>query len=162
MNRLAIFAVLTLLFAVPAFAADGDLPVGGGGTSTTVNVVSGAPASSVRQAPPVVLGGLTAVPETCMGSTQVGGSSIFGGLAFGTTWSSESCELRMFARSLMALGLRDAAVALLAQNEKVSKALEDAGVPIPGRQKKTEAAASNKSATKDFNETMIPLPNTSH
>lgn len=88
------------------------------------------------QAPSVFLPGLAVAPETCMGSTTAGGSAGFGGtgfsIGFGTTWKSADCELRMFARSLQQLGQNGAALALLAQNENVAKALRAAGVPIPG------------------------------
>ena len=82
---------------------------------------------SPRQAPPAIAPNLTAVPETCMGSAAVGASTPFGGVSFGSTYKSEDCELRMYARALMALGKNDAALALLAQNEKVAAALRATG-----------------------------------
>ena len=80
-----------------------------------------------RQAPPAIAPNLTAVPETCMGSAAVGASTPFGGVSFGSTYKSEDCELRMYARALMALGKNDAALALLAQNAKVAEALRATG-----------------------------------
>lgn len=93
-----------------------------------------------RQAPPALAPGLVASPETCMGAAAVGASTPFGGVSFGTTYKSEDCELRMFARTLQALGQNAAALALIAQNDNVAKALLAAGVVIPG-QKKAEAPA---------------------
>ena len=80
-----------------------------------------------RQAPPASAPNLVAAPETCMGSSAVGVSSPFGGVSVGTTYKSNDCELRMFARSLMSLGQPEAALALLAQNEKVAVALRAVG-----------------------------------
>ena len=80
-----------------------------------------------RQAPPASAPNLVAAPETCMGSSAVGVSSPFGGVSVGTTYKSNDCELRMFARSLMSLGQPEAALALLAQNEKVAVALRTVG-----------------------------------
>lgn len=80
-----------------------------------------------RQAPPAIAPNLVAAPETCMGSAAVGASTPFGGVSFGTTYKSEDCELRMYARSLMSLGQPEAALALLAQNEKVAAALRKVG-----------------------------------
>ena len=62
-----------------------------------------------------------------MGSTAVGASTPFGGVSIGSTFKSDDCELRMFARSLSALGQNDAALALLAQNPKVAEALKPSG-----------------------------------
>jgi len=85
-----------------------------------------------RQAPPAIAPGLAAAPETCMGSTSSGVSSPWFGLSFGTTWKSEDCELRMFARSLMLLAQPDAALILLAYgNERIALALKMAGYALP-------------------------------
>ena len=83
-----------------------------------------------RQAPSAHAPNLVAAPETCMGSTAIGASTPFGGVAIGTTYKSEDCELRMFARSLSALGQNDAALALLAQNPKVAAALRTVGAKL--------------------------------
>ena len=80
-----------------------------------------------RQAPSAHAPNLVAAPETCMGSTAVGASTPFGGVSVGTTYKSDDCEIRMFARSLMALGQKEAALALLAQNAKVAAALRATG-----------------------------------
>ena len=67
-----------------------------------------------------------------MGSSSIGASGPFAGLSIGTTWKSKGCELRMFARSLIALGYTEAALALLAQDKTVAQALQAAGVKYPG------------------------------
>ena len=83
--------------------------------------------SNPRQAPPASAPNLVAAPETCMGSSAVGASTPFGGVSIGTTYKSTDCELRMFARSLQALGQPEAALALLAQNANVAAALKATG-----------------------------------
>lgn len=100
--------------------------VQGGNTvgGSSVSVDSG---DVPRQAPSAHAPNLVAAPETCMGSSAVGVSSPFGGVSVGTTYKSDDCEIRMFARSLMALGQKEAALALLAQNAKVAAALRAAG-----------------------------------
>lgn len=109
----------------------------GGVASATATVQGGAAAGPTvtvpRHAPAVGLADLVAAPESCMGSTTGAVSfpfSVFGGLGFGTTWRSEPCERRMNARTLMALGLRDAALALMAQDASVARALRAAGVAV--------------------------------
>jgi hypothetical protein len=86
---------------------------------------------SERQAPPAIAPNLVAVPETCMGSVAAGASSPFGGISFGTTYKSDDCERRMYARALQALGHDKAALALLAQSPQVAQALRDARVEVP-------------------------------
>ena len=104
------------------------------------------------QAPAVFAPNLAVAPETCMGSISTGGSAAFSGagfgLTFGTTWKSHDCELRMFARALAQLGPQytSAAVALLAQNGDVKKALQDAGVQIPGQRVAAVAPVSTVAA----------------
>jgi len=94
------------------------------------NTIQGDTVKVYAPAPSAFAPALTSAPETCFGSTSAGasgGNGIFGfGLSFGTTWKSDDCELRMFARSLQSLGENKAALALLAQNEKVAAALKEA------------------------------------
>ncbi len=108
-----------------------------------------------RQAPPAFAPNLVAAPETCMGSTAIGASTPFGGVSVGSTYKSEDCELRMFARSLQALGQSEAALALLAQNEKVAAALKASGFKAAWlRQEKGQSVAivtpSFSSAVQNF------------
>lgn len=120
---------------------------GGKGGSSTVTVDTGSDIPA--QAPAVFAPNLTAVPETCMGSISTGGTvGLQGtgvGFTFGTTWKSHDCELRMFARSLISLGVKyeSAAVALLAQNDDVRNALAAAGIDVPGQQR-TAANATDQ------------------
>ena len=98
-------------------------------TSTSVDASQG---DYPRQAPPAFAPNLVAAPETCMGSSAFGASSPFGGLSFGTTYKSEACEARMWARLLLGMGLNDAATAYIAaMNPDVAVALKAAGVKIP-------------------------------
>lgn len=86
-----------------------------------------------RQAPPAYAPNLAVAPETCMGSVSGGVSTPFGGIALGSSYKSESCEIRMFARTLAGLGQPAAALVLLGQNdERVRKALATVGIIIPG------------------------------
>lgn len=90
-----------------------------------------------RQAPPAYAPALATAPETCMGSVSGGASTPFGGIAIGTTYKSESCEVRMFARLLAQMGIPQVALELLIQNdERVAKAAAAHG--ITSNQKKSE------------------------
>ena len=62
-----------------------------------------------------------------MGSASVGASTPFGGVAVGSTYKSEDCERRMYARALAGLGLTDAALATLAESPIVKAALVKTG-----------------------------------
>lgn len=70
---------------------------------------------------------LTAAPETCMGSSSIGGQGVGFGLSFGTTWTDDACQARMDARELARLGYADAARARLCQSEGVRMAFEATG-----------------------------------
>lgn len=77
---------------------------------------------------------LTSSNETCMGSTSIGGQGVGFGLSIGSTWENEACERRRNASVLLALGLKDEAVALMCQDETVAAAFEKTGtacVPAP-------------------------------
>lgn len=90
---------------------------------------------STAWAPP-----LAASPETCMGSSSGGIQGASLGVSLGSTWESEGCELRMFARSLQALSLNEAAFDVLCQSAKVRAALEGSTKPCRVKSSKTAAA----------------------
>lgn len=93
----------------------------GSGNSTSVSF------DDKYQAPAVSAPGLTSAPETCMGSTSFGVSGPMAGLSFGSTYKNEDCEKRMYARALNNLGLKDAALAVLAESPTVAAALAKTG-----------------------------------
>lgn len=65
----------------------------------------------------------TTLTETCMGSTSAGGSGVGFGITLGSTWNDKQCVRRLNAREMaQTLGDRDAARALLCQDEDVAKA----------------------------------------
>lgn len=98
-----------------------------------------------RQAPAAIAPALATAPETCMGSTSVGASTPFGGVSFGTTWKSDSCEVRMFSRRLQELGLVEPALIILIQNsDLVRKAMEMAGYEGPGLSKQPAAKQTTR------------------
>ncbi len=117
------------------FAAANAFVEQGQGQSQSVSVSQeGGAGDYPRVAPAILAPALVAAPETCMGSTSIGVSTLVGGGSIGQTWVSEGCELRMFARSLQALGQSAAALALLSQDARVAKALWDTGTRLsPGQ-----------------------------
>ena len=77
---------------------------------------------------------LTASQETCMGSRTFGVQAIGFGLSIATTWSDRQCRRIRNARALADFGHRNAAIALLCQDEEVYDAMQRAGSPCPGSQ----------------------------
>lgn len=82
---------------------------------------------------------------TCMGSTSAGGQGITFGLSVSSTWKDTSCERRYNSIRLQELGMKDAATALMCQDETVRTAMEEAGTPCPAT--KAEVAAKNAAKT---------------
>jgi hypothetical protein len=84
---------------------------------------------TVRTAPQVYAPALTTtLTETCMGSTSLGGSGVGVGVTIGTTWHDKDCVRRLNARELaQTLGDRDAARALLCEDEAIRTAYEKIG-----------------------------------
>ena len=70
----------------------------------------------------------TTLTETCMGSTS-GGISVMGfGGTLGTTWNDKQCIRRLNAREMaQTLGDRDAARALMCQDEDIARAYASVG-----------------------------------
>ena len=65
----------------------------------------------------------------CVVGTSAGISGVIGGVAVGSGFVDEECQLRQHAYLMAsALGDEDAARALLCQNEKVRKAYESVGI----------------------------------
>lgn len=109
-----------------------------GQQSTSVNVKTDVP----RQAPPAVPAALSVSSLTCYGSWSIAASTPFGGVGAGFPTKDADCERSRNAMILVNLGLRDAALALLAQNEDTAKALRAAKVSYP-----VEAAAEKPVAS---------------
>lgn len=87
---------------------------------------------------------LTAAPETCMGSSSIGGQGVGFGLSFGTTWTDDACQARMDARELARLGYADAARARLCQSEGVRMAFEATGQSCAAAVATAPAAGSSE------------------
>lgn len=104
-----------------------------GQQSTSVEVRTDVP----RQAPPAVPAALSVSSLTCYGSWSIAASTPFGGVGAGFPTKDADCERSRNAMILVNLGLRDAALALLAQNEDTARALKAAKVSYP-----VEAAAA--------------------
>ncbi|MDE2018252.1 MAG: hypothetical protein KGI57_11185, partial [Hyphomicrobiales bacterium] len=78
-----------------------------------------------------------AAVETCMGSASAGASGATFGISLGTTYVDRACNLRLYARTLYAMGHRTAATQLLCEDPIVARALATEGVrclnqPPPG------------------------------
>ena len=70
----------------------------------------------------------TTLTETCMGSTSAAGAGVGFGFSLGTTWHDKDCVRRLNAREMaQTLGDREAARALLCQDDNVRKAYESVG-----------------------------------
>lgn len=97
--------------------------VAGGTSSSAVNV------RSRQQAPAIVAPGLTAAGiESCLGSTSIGGAGPGFGVTIGGTTTDRGCNLRLYSRTLYALGHRVAATQILCNDPDVAQALLAEGI----------------------------------
>ena len=76
----------------------------------------------------VAAAGLTSGPETCLGSTSVGGSVSGVGVSLGTTRVDRDCNIRLYSRTLAGLGLNTAAVQMLCYSPEAAQALAAQGI----------------------------------
>ena len=82
-----------------------------------------------RQAPAAVAPGLAAAGiEACLGSVSMGGSGAGFGLSFGTTKLDPGCNIRLYSRTLYAMGYRKAATQMLCYDADVAAALATQGI----------------------------------
>lgn len=107
-------------------SASGNLNgiLNGTGNNNGSNTING-----VRQAPSVYAPGLAASGiETCLGSASVGGSGAGVGVTIGGTFIDRGCQLRLFSRTLFAMGYHRAATQILCNDVDVARALAIEGV----------------------------------
>jgi hypothetical protein len=88
--------------------------------------------ASVRQrlqAPAIAAPGLAAAGiEACLGSVSVGGSGAGFGLTIGSTTLDKGCNIRLYARTLLAMGYKEAATQMLCYDADVAGALAAQGI----------------------------------
>lgn len=152
--RLSI-ALLALSISTPALAQDFGST---SGATSMVNVSSPAETTSTSRVittPTVVAPGLAAAGvETCLGSASGGLSLMGGGFTFGGTMVDEGCTIRLLARQLFAFGLKNAALALMCQDDRVAAAMDAVGTPCPPApaefsRRRVAAVAANSFAPED-------------
>jgi hypothetical protein len=111
-------------------------------TNTTSNVnYSG---TTTQKAAPAVIAPNLAQSinnDLCIVSASIGGSGIGFGFGVGLQYTDVDCVRRINARQLFNMGYAKAAVALMAQDESIKKALADAGFsplgePLPKQPEK--------------------------
>lgn len=82
-----------------------------------------------QNTPSVFAPGLNAAGiESCLGSSSMGGSVAGFGVSFGSTVEDRGCQLRLYARTLYALGYKRAATRILCNDPQVMLALSYEGV----------------------------------
>jgi hypothetical protein len=113
--------------------------------------------AEVKSVPTVYAPALTTtLTETCMGSSSASGAGMGFGFALGSTWHDKDCVRRLNAREMaQTLGDREAARALLCEDDNVRKAYESVGEPcnVPATPK---SAASYPSST--YSAPIAPQP----
>jgi hypothetical protein len=106
------------------------------GASSAINITNPASTTSTNRLitpPNVGAPGLAAAGiETCLGSSAGGLSLMGAGFSFGGTTVDDGCSIRLLARQLYAFGFKDAAMALMCQDERVAIAMDAVGTPCPG------------------------------
>ena len=122
---IAVVALGSLVLAPGLVIAGG--PDKGSNSTQNTNVNVNANSNRPRQAPLAYAPVLAVASDTCMGAISVGASTPFGGISGGVTRVDEDCTRRAYARSLQALGLEEAALAVLANNPEVAAALVKTG-----------------------------------
>jgi hypothetical protein len=101
----------------------------GNGNSSSATISNRYP----QNAPSVFAPGLTAAGiESCMGSASMGGSVAGFGISLGSTTEDRGCQLRLYARTLHALGHRRAATQILCNDPEVMQALAYEGFSCQG------------------------------
>ena len=101
----------------------------GNGNSSSATISNRYP----QTAPSVFAPGLNAAGiESCMGSASMGGSIAGFGISLGSTTEDRGCQLRLFARTLYALGHRRAATQILCNDPEVMQALAYEGYSCQG------------------------------
>ncbi len=96
---------------------------------STGNLTSAVNIRNHRQAPAIVAPGLAAAGiESCLGSTSVGGAGPWFGVTIGGTTTDRGCNLRLYSRTLYALGHRVAATQILCNDPDVAQALLAEGI----------------------------------
>jgi hypothetical protein len=141
---LAFFLTVLLLVATTSLAQaqsgtnngnnNSGTGVGNGNGSGSGNTVSANGGSNVNvrqrlQAPAVAAPGLAAAGfEACLGSVSVGGSGAGFGLSVGSTTLDKGCNIRLYARTLFAMGYKDAATQMLCYDADVAGALATQGI----------------------------------
>jgi hypothetical protein len=103
--------------------ANGNGNGNGNTSSATINN------HEARNTPSVFAPGLaSAGVESCLGSSSMGGSVAGFGISFGSTMVDRGCQIRLYARTLFALGYRRAATQILCNDPEVMQALAFEGV----------------------------------
>ena len=107
--------------------------------SAAGNTTSVAVQGDVYQAPRIPVASAWAAPlaasnGTCMGSSSGGAQGAGFGFSIASTWSDQGCDRRYNAQMLNQLGARDAAIALMCQDETVRAAMASAGTPCVTKQ----------------------------
>ena len=101
----------------------------GNGNSSSATISNRYP----QNTPAVFAPGLTAAGvESCLGSASMGGSVAGFGISLGSTTEDRGCQLRLYARTLYALGHRRAATQILCNDPQVMQALAFEGISCQG------------------------------
>ena len=101
----------------------------GNGNSSNATISNRAP----QNTPSVFAPGLNAAGiESCLGSASMGGSIAGFGISFGSTTEDRGCQLRLYARTLHALGHKRAATQILCNDPQGMQALAYEGVSCLG------------------------------
>jgi hypothetical protein len=74
-----------------------------------------------------------AVGGTCAIGVGVGASGSGFGVSIGSSYVSQSCEIRHYAVTLNNLGFKDAARNVMCQDERIRTAFEQANMPCPDK-----------------------------
>ena len=97
----------------------------GNTTSRTTSTVNNRSSGSLKTVPSAYAPGLgSAGIESCNSSASAGGSALGWGISFGGPIMDNECNLRLWARTLYAMGQRELVGAVLAQSPTINRAMQ--------------------------------------
>jgi hypothetical protein len=138
MNKKLLFGVLFVMFSSSAIAQ----PIVTDSTSRSVSETTSNSTTTVKSPPPTAVAPAITTINNDICATAASGAvqTQILGISMGGTTRDMNCERIKLSKNLFDMGMKVAAVATLCQDDRVFKAMLDAGTPCPVQGKIGEQA----------------------
>jgi hypothetical protein len=138
MNKKLLFGVLFVMFSSSAIAQ----PIVTDSTSRSVSETTSNSTTTVKSPPPTAVApAITTINnDVCATASSGAVQTQILGISMGGTTRDMNCERIKLSKNLFDMGMKVAAVATLCQDDRVFKAMLDAGTPCPVQGKIGEQA----------------------